>query len=79
MGVADTKRAIEAADVAFKTWSKTTAEVCLFEAFKFCVDLLDCKARHNILKKLFDLTCENMDDLARIIASPSSSHSMILV
>ena len=30
MGVADTKRAIEVADAAFKTWSKTTAKVRIF-------------------------------------------------
>lgn len=30
MGAAETKSAIEAADTAFKTWSKTAAKVCLF-------------------------------------------------
>ena len=29
MGLAETKEAIEAASKAFKTWSKTTAKVCL--------------------------------------------------
>jgi len=29
MGVAETKAAIDAAAAAFKTWSKTTAKVCL--------------------------------------------------
>lgn len=30
MGLTETKEAVEAASVAFKTWSKTTAKVCVF-------------------------------------------------
>ena len=35
------------------------------------------KERHDLLKKLFDLMQENSEDLARLIASPSSSLDVI--
>jgi acyl-CoA reductase-like NAD-dependent aldehyde dehydrogenase len=83
MGVTDTKRAIDAAATAFKTWSKTTATVCvLFEASDCHVERRLVKHRHDILKKFFDLMHQNVHDLGRIIASlfsmfrkPSLTHT----
>ena len=46
MGAEDTKKAIDAASEAFKTWSQTTG-----------------KQRHDLLKKWYDLTMQNQEDL----------------
>ncbi|KAI9314130.1 Aldehyde/histidinol dehydrogenase [Dichotomocladium elegans] len=50
MGADETKKAINAAAEAFKTWSQTTG-----------------KQRHDLLKRWYDITLANTDDLATIL------------
>ncbi len=50
LGGIETKKAIDCANEAFKTWSKTTAE-----------------ERSNLLKKLFQLQMDHLEDLAQIL------------
>ncbi|WP_421810747.1 NAD-dependent succinate-semialdehyde dehydrogenase [Flagellimonas sp.] len=50
LGGQETRRAIDCATEAFKTWSKTTAE-----------------ERSNLLKKLYQLQMDYLDDLAQIL------------
>jgi hypothetical protein len=74
MGVAETKEAIDKAALAFKSWSKTTDKVIM----RPCCLLLSpdpfrvAQARHDVLRKLYDLFIHNADDLARIIVSLSA-------
>ena len=74
MGVAETKEAIDKAALAFKSWSKTTAKVIM----RSCGFFLSpepfrvAQARHDVLRKLYDLFIQNADDLARIIVSLSA-------
>lgn len=68
MGLAEAREAIEAAAVAFKTWSRTTAKVRpLIRVPETSNHLF--QERHDILKKFYALMQEHAEDLSRLIVS----------
>ena len=68
MGILETKEAIEAAQTAFKTWSRTTARVRILRSFnKISINRGYLQHRYGILKRLHALMLEHNDDLSLLM------------